>query len=179
MWGKTQQRRPDSKPDLHLKLQQTFWLRIWAAAGIEPAASCRLSAQATAANKTFARFQHLCGFEWDLVFCFYSLIEERKCTSLPCSPAKRVSAKKKNFYISQAIRNSDLIPRAKGKKSLRRQENGKITHTHTPGQIIRCVCSQPKQFCLCLKQTTHHWDLKSQNIFFTSRFSCLQFSTLP
>lgn len=53
----------------------------------------------------------------------YILIEERKCTSLPCSPAKRVSAKKKNFYISQAIRNSDLIPRAKGKKSLRRQEN--------------------------------------------------------
>ncbi|CAF88781.1 unnamed protein product, partial [Tetraodon nigroviridis] len=51
------------------------------------------------------------------------LIEERKCTSLPCSPARRVSAKKKNFYISQAIRNSDLTPRAKGKKSLRRQEN--------------------------------------------------------
>uniref|UniRef100_H3C862 R3H domain containing 4 n=1 Tax=Tetraodon nigroviridis TaxID=99883 RepID=H3C862_TETNG len=53
----------------------------------------------------------------------YILIEERKCTSLPCSPARRVSAKKKNFYISQAIRNSDLTPRAKGKKSLRRQEN--------------------------------------------------------
>uniref|UniRef100_A0A1A7YS04 R3H domain containing 4 n=1 Tax=Iconisemion striatum TaxID=60296 RepID=A0A1A7YS04_9TELE len=54
----------------------------------------------------------------------YILIEERKCSSLPCSPAKRVSpAKKKQFYINQAIRNSDLIPRAKGKKSLRRQEN--------------------------------------------------------
>uniref|UniRef100_A0A3Q3W3D0 R3H domain-containing protein n=1 Tax=Mola mola TaxID=94237 RepID=A0A3Q3W3D0_MOLML len=54
----------------------------------------------------------------------YILIEERKCTSLPNSPAKRVSpAKKKQFYINQAIRNSDLIPRAKGKKSLRRQEN--------------------------------------------------------
>ncbi|XP_041861163.1 R3H domain-containing protein 4 [Melanotaenia boesemani] len=52
------------------------------------------------------------------------LIEERKCTSLPCSPAKRVSpSKKKQFYINQAIRNSDLTPRAKGKKSLRRQEN--------------------------------------------------------
>ncbi|XP_028818239.1 R3H domain-containing protein 4 isoform X2 [Denticeps clupeoides] len=45
-------------------------------------------------------------------------------TSLPSSPAKRVSpAKKKQFFINQAIRNSDLIPRAKGKKSLRRQEN--------------------------------------------------------
>ncbi|KAG5275851.1 hypothetical protein AALO_G00125260 [Alosa alosa] len=44
--------------------------------------------------------------------------------SLPNSPAKRVSpAKKKQFFINQAIRNSDLIPRAKGKKSLRRQEN--------------------------------------------------------
>ncbi|XP_068446105.1 R3H domain-containing protein 4 [Clinocottus analis] len=54
----------------------------------------------------------------------YILIEERKCSSLPSSPAKRVSpTKKKQFFINQAIRNSDLIPRAKGKKSLRRQEN--------------------------------------------------------
>ncbi|XP_061884463.1 R3H domain-containing protein 4 [Entelurus aequoreus] len=54
----------------------------------------------------------------------YILIEERKCTSLPNSPAKRVCpSKKKQFYINQAIRNSDLTPRAKGKKSLRRQEN--------------------------------------------------------
>ncbi|XP_034035962.1 R3H domain-containing protein 4 isoform X2 [Thalassophryne amazonica] len=52
------------------------------------------------------------------------LIEERKCVSLPSSPAKRVSpTKRKQFFINQAIRNSDLIPRAKGKKSLRRQEN--------------------------------------------------------
>ncbi|XP_066503361.1 R3H domain-containing protein 4 [Hoplias malabaricus] len=51
------------------------------------------------------------------------LIEER-CSSLPSSPAKRVSpAKKKQFFISQAIRNSDLTPKAKGKKSQRRQEN--------------------------------------------------------
>ncbi|KAM9385090.1 R3H domain-containing protein 4 [Pholidichthys leucotaenia] len=54
----------------------------------------------------------------------FILIEERKCISLPSSPAKRVSpTKKKQFYINQAIRNSDLTPRAKGKKSLRRQEN--------------------------------------------------------
>ncbi|XP_077440776.1 R3H domain-containing protein 4 isoform X1 [Vanacampus margaritifer] len=54
----------------------------------------------------------------------YILIEERKCTSLPNSPAKRACPnKKKQFYINQAIRNSDLTPRAKGKKSLRRQEN--------------------------------------------------------
>nr|XP_057928391.1 R3H domain-containing protein 4 [Doryrhamphus excisus] len=54
----------------------------------------------------------------------YILIEERKCASLPNSPAKRVCpTKKKQFYINQAIRNSDLTPRAKGKKSLRRQEN--------------------------------------------------------
>uniref|UniRef100_A0A673CAZ3 R3H domain containing 4 n=1 Tax=Sphaeramia orbicularis TaxID=375764 RepID=A0A673CAZ3_9TELE len=60
----------------------------------------------------------------NVVLCFPSLIEERKCTSLPSSPAKRVSpSKKKQFYINQAIRNSDLIPRPKGKKSLRRQEN--------------------------------------------------------
>ncbi|XP_040040606.1 R3H domain-containing protein 4 [Gasterosteus aculeatus] len=54
----------------------------------------------------------------------YILIEERKCSSLPSSPAKRVSpTKRKQFFINQAIRNSDLIPRAKGKKSLRRLEN--------------------------------------------------------
>ncbi|XP_061682247.1 R3H domain-containing protein 4 isoform X2 [Syngnathoides biaculeatus] len=57
---------------------------------------------------------------------FHSLIEERKCTSLPNSPAKRACpSKKKQFYINQAIRNSDLTPRAKGKKSLRRQENAR------------------------------------------------------
>lgn len=57
----------------------------------------------------------------------YILIEERKCTSLPNSPAKRVSpTKKKQFFINQAIRNSDLTPRAKGKKSLRRQENSRF-----------------------------------------------------
>lgn len=60
------------------------------------------------------------------IFCPGSLIEEPS-RSLPNSPAKRVSpAKKKQFFINQAIRNSDLIPRAKGKKSLRRQENSKL-----------------------------------------------------
>ncbi|XP_038632293.1 R3H domain-containing protein 4 isoform X1 [Scyliorhinus canicula] len=40
------------------------------------------------------------------------------------SPSKRISpAKRKQYYINQAIRNSDLVPKAKGKKSLRRLEN--------------------------------------------------------
>ncbi|NXO02372.1 R3HD4 protein, partial [Rhinopomastus cyanomelas] len=40
------------------------------------------------------------------------------------SPAKRFSpAKRKQHYIHQAIRNSDLTPRAKGRKSLQRLEN--------------------------------------------------------
>ncbi|XP_054913923.1 R3H domain-containing protein 4 isoform X2 [Poeciliopsis prolifica] len=57
----------------------------------------------------------------------YILIEERKCVSLPCSPAKRVSpAKRKQYYINQAVRNSELTPRAKGKKSQRRQENSRF-----------------------------------------------------
>ncbi|XP_026076917.1 R3H domain-containing protein 4-like [Carassius auratus] len=52
------------------------------------------------------------------------ILNEPRCSSLPSSPAKRASpAKKKQFFINQAIRNSDLTPRAKGKKSLRRQEN--------------------------------------------------------
>uniref|UniRef100_A0A8C8GRS6 R3H-associated N-terminal domain-containing protein n=1 Tax=Oncorhynchus tshawytscha TaxID=74940 RepID=A0A8C8GRS6_ONCTS len=50
--------------------------------------------------------------------------KERKCSSLPNSAAKCVSlTKKKQFFINQAICNSDLTPRAKGKKNQRRQEN--------------------------------------------------------
>ncbi|XP_062888740.1 R3H domain-containing protein 4 [Mobula hypostoma] len=53
----------------------------------------------------------------------YVLIED--CLPpLQYSPAKRTSpAKRKQYYINQAIRNSDLIPKAKGRKSLRRLEN--------------------------------------------------------
>ncbi|KAL4658809.1 R3H domain-containing protein 4 [Arapaima gigas] len=52
----------------------------------------------------------------------YILIEEH--SSVPSSPSKRISpSKRKQFFINQAIRNSDLTPRAKGKKSLQRQEN--------------------------------------------------------
>ncbi|KAM4884150.1 R3H domain-containing protein 4 isoform 1-T1 [Sylvia borin] len=40
------------------------------------------------------------------------------------SPSKRFSpSKRKQYYINKAIRNSDLIPRAKGRKSLQRLEN--------------------------------------------------------
>ncbi|XP_067415101.1 R3H domain-containing protein 4 isoform X2 [Emydura macquarii macquarii] len=43
---------------------------------------------------------------------------------LGSSPSKRFSpSKRKQYYINQAIRNSDLIPRAKGRKSLQRLEN--------------------------------------------------------
>lgn len=42
------------------------------------------------------------------------------------SPAKRFSpSKRKQYYINKAIRNSDLTPRAKGRKSLQRLENSK------------------------------------------------------
>ncbi|ETE68975.1 hypothetical protein L345_05225 [Ophiophagus hannah] len=44
--------------------------------------------------------------------------------------AKRFSpAKRKQYYIDQAIRNSDLIPKAKGKKSLQRLENTRYLMT--------------------------------------------------
>ncbi|XP_041087123.1 R3H domain-containing protein 4-like [Polyodon spathula] len=53
----------------------------------------------------------------------YLLIDDC-CSSLPCSPSKRVSlAKRKQYFINQAIRNSDLTPKAKGRKSQRRLEN--------------------------------------------------------
>lgn len=73
--------------------------------------------------------------------CLPSLIEERKCSSLPSSPAKRVSpTKRKQFFINQAIRNSDLTPRAKGKKSLRRQENSKIQQFHMTRLLKEHFC---------------------------------------
>ncbi|XP_032992824.1 uncharacterized protein LOC117039750 [Lacerta agilis] len=77
---------------------------------------------------------------------------------LASPPAKRFSpAKRKQYYINQAIRNSDLIPRAKGRKSLQRLENtrylmtlleqdertgedGEITHPATPS-IFTEACS--------------------------------------
>ncbi|KGL78757.1 R3H domain-containing protein 4, partial [Tinamus guttatus] len=46
------------------------------------------------------------------------------------SPAKRFSpSKRKQYYINKAIRNSDLIPKAKGRKSLQRLENTRYLMT--------------------------------------------------
>ncbi|XP_077187781.1 R3H domain-containing protein 4 isoform X2 [Paroedura picta] len=46
------------------------------------------------------------------------------------SSTKRFSpAKRKQHYINQAIRNSDLIPKAKGRKSLQRLENTRYLMT--------------------------------------------------
>lgn len=50
--------------------------------------------------------------------------------ALASASAKRFSpAKRKQYYIDQAIRNSDLIPKAKGKKSLQRLENTRYLMT--------------------------------------------------
>ncbi|XP_075831693.1 R3H domain-containing protein 4 [Microtus pennsylvanicus] len=44
--------------------------------------------------------------------------------TLGCSQVKRVSAsRRKQHFINQAVRNSDLVPKAKGRKSLQRLEN--------------------------------------------------------
>uniref|UniRef100_A0A8U8BUS6 Uncharacterized protein n=1 Tax=Geospiza parvula TaxID=87175 RepID=A0A8U8BUS6_GEOPR len=49
------------------------------------------------------------------------------------SPSKRFSpSKRKQYYINKAIRNSDLIPRAKGRKSLQRLENSKDGQGFSP-----------------------------------------------
>ncbi|XP_053228938.1 R3H domain-containing protein 4 isoform X2 [Podarcis raffonei] len=59
----------------------------------------------------------------------YGRIED--CLPPLASPTtKRFSpAKRKQYYINQAIRNSDLIPRAKGRKSLQRLENTRYLMT--------------------------------------------------
>ncbi|XP_018425977.1 PREDICTED: R3H domain-containing protein 4 [Nanorana parkeri] len=57
------------------------------------------------------------------------LIEEY-LSPLPSSPSKKgCTAKRKQYYINRAIRNSDLTPRAKGRKSLRRLENNRYLMT--------------------------------------------------
>ncbi|KAM9330092.1 R3H domain-containing protein 4 [Gastrophryne carolinensis] len=44
----------------------------------------------------------------------------------PSSPSKKsCTPKRKQYYINRAIRNSDLTPKAKGRKSLRRLENNR------------------------------------------------------
>lgn len=44
--------------------------------------------------------------------------------TLAGSQVKRFSAsKRKQHFINQAVRNSDLVPKAKGRKSLQRLEN--------------------------------------------------------
>ncbi|KAM8960100.1 R3H domain-containing protein 4 [Pelodytes ibericus] len=59
----------------------------------------------------------------------YRLIED--CLPpLPSSPSKKTSpAKRKQYYINRAIRNSELTPKAKGRKSLRRLENTRYLMT--------------------------------------------------
>lgn len=57
--------------------------------------------------------------------------------------AKRLSAsKRKQHFINQAVRNSDLVPKAKGRKSLQRLENSEQGWAHLlglPGAPTRMV----------------------------------------
>lgn len=58
--------------------------------------------------------------------------------------AKRLSAsKRKQHFINQAVRNSDLVPKAKGRKSLQRLENSEQGWGHpgaSRGSRERPVC---------------------------------------
>ncbi|CAJ0967910.1 unnamed protein product [Ranitomeya imitator] len=89
-----------------------------------------------------------------LVFLFslFRLIED--CISpLPSSPSKKTSsAKRKQYYINRAIRNSDLIPKAKGRKSLQRLENNRFLLSLlerdecVADEVDSCICSSPSIF---------------------------------
>ncbi|XP_069596178.1 R3H domain-containing protein 4 [Ranitomeya imitator] len=80
------------------------------------------------------------------------LIED--CISpLPSSPSKKTSsAKRKQYYINRAIRNSDLIPKAKGRKSLQRLENNRFLLSLlerdecVADEVDSCICSSPSIF---------------------------------
>ncbi|XP_066197940.1 R3H domain-containing protein 4 isoform X2 [Saccopteryx leptura] len=59
--------------------------------------------------------------------------------TLAGSQVKRFSAsKRKQHFINQAVRNSDLVPKAKGRKSLQRLENTKylLTLLETDGETL-------------------------------------------
>ncbi|XP_075681475.1 R3H domain-containing protein 4 [Rhinoderma darwinii] len=80
------------------------------------------------------------------------LIED--CLSpLPSSPSKKTSsAKRKQYYINRAIRNSDLTPKAKGRKSLRRLENNRYLMSLlerdecVADEVDSCICASPSIF---------------------------------
>ncbi|XP_069818493.1 R3H domain-containing protein 4 isoform X1 [Dendropsophus ebraccatus] len=80
------------------------------------------------------------------------LIED--CLSpLPSSPSKKTSsAKRKQYYINRAIRNSDLTPKAKGRKSLRRLENNRYLTSLlerdecVTDEVDSCICASPSIF---------------------------------
>ncbi|KAG8594583.1 hypothetical protein GDO81_001259 [Engystomops pustulosus] len=80
------------------------------------------------------------------------LIED--CLSpLPSSPSKKTSsAKRKQYYINRAVRNSDLTPKAKGRKSLRRLENNRYLMTLLESDdcvaddVDTCICASPSIF---------------------------------
>lgn len=82
------------------------------------------------------------------------------------SPSKRFSpSKRKQYYINKAIRNSDLIPRAKGRKSLQRLENSKDQgRVSSPGQPpLNCVTVG----CTAGKEPLWRCFLPSQALLFT------------
>jgi hypothetical protein len=69
---------------------------------------------------------------------------------LASSQVKRLSAsRRKQHFINQAVRNSDLVPKAKGRKSLQRLENseqrrggggGGVPSLNESGMHVDVVC---------------------------------------
>ncbi|XP_066460753.1 R3H domain-containing protein 4 isoform X2 [Eleutherodactylus coqui] len=76
--------------------------------------------------------------------------------TLPSSPSKKTSStKRKQYYINRAIRNSDLTPKAKGRKSLRRLENNRYLMSllerdecvaAAADEVDSCICASPSIF---------------------------------
>ncbi|KAE8631812.1 hypothetical protein XENTR_v10001312 [Xenopus tropicalis] len=91
----------------------------------------------------------------------YRLIED-DLPALPHSPSKKTSpAKRKQYYINRAIRNSDLTPRAKGRKSLQRLENNRYLMTllereeYTSEEVENCSCASPSIFSEACNNETY------------------------
>ncbi|XP_077331775.1 R3H domain-containing protein 4 isoform X2 [Lithobates pipiens] len=80
---------------------------------------------------------------------------------LPSSPKKVCAAKRKQYYINRAIRNSDLTPKAKGRKNLRRLENNRYLMTLldkdecVTEEYETCPCSSPSIFTEACNNETY------------------------
>ncbi|XP_026313093.1 R3H domain-containing protein 4 isoform X4 [Piliocolobus tephrosceles] len=123
--------------------------------------------------------------------------------ALASSQVKRLSAsRRKQHFINQAVRNSDLVPKAKGRKSLQRLENtqylltlletdggppglddGDLAPPASPG-IFAEACSNATYMEIRPESPPHPWNLRAPGFICPTRLGTLhrlreRFTSIP